>query len=92
MVLAEGNVFQNIATPVEAGRAGLLFSSPDTSTNAACSTYLGRVCQVNGFGTSGTFSGTDTSFLKNFSGKNIAAASTYTAAKSVVSTAGFGTI
>jgi hypothetical protein len=38
MVLAEGNVFQNVKTPVESGRAGKLFASP--SAAAAC--VLGR--------------------------------------------------
>ncbi|KAH7176973.1 putative pectate lyase [Dactylonectria macrodidyma] len=92
MVLAEGNVFQNINTPITSTSTGKLFSSPSTSANAACSAYLGHVCEVNGFGSSGTFSGSDTSFFSYFSGKNIASASTYTVAKGVPSTAGFGTI
>lgn len=92
MVLAEGNVFQNVANPVESGYAGLLFSSPSASANTVCETYLGRDCQVNGFGSSGTLSGTDTGFLQNFSGKNIASATTYADAKTVPDTAGFGTI
>ncbi|KAH6885712.1 putative pectin lyase A [Thelonectria olida] len=92
MVLAEGNIFQNVDTIVEDGRAGQLFSSPSTSANTVCSTYLGRVCQINGFGSSGSMSGTDTAFLTNFSGKNIASASAYTAVTSVKTSAGFGTI
>ena len=89
-VLVEGSVFQNIATPVEAGGAGKLFASSSSST--ACSTYLGRSCQANGFGSSGTLSGTDTSFFSYFSGKNIASATDYNTAKNVVNTAGFGKI
>ncbi|KAJ6139923.1 hypothetical protein N7471_006409 [Penicillium samsonianum] len=78
-VLAEGNVFQNIVAAVETPISGQLFSSPDTNTNALCQTSLGRVCQVNGFGSSGTFSGkADTAFLVNFAGKNIASAAAYT--------------
>ncbi|KAH8663207.1 pectin lyase fold/virulence factor [Ilyonectria robusta] len=92
MVVAEGNVFQNVAAPVESGYAGKLFSSPSASANAVCSTYLGHTCEVNGFGSSGSFSGTTTDFLSNFNGKNVASASTYSAAKAVQSTAGFGTI
>ncbi|KAH6988410.1 pectin lyase fold/virulence factor [Ilyonectria destructans] len=92
MVVAEGNVFQNVNAPVESGYAGKLFSSPSASANAVCSTYLGHTCEVNGFGSSGSFSGTTTDFLSNFSGKNVASASTYSAAKAVQSTAGFGTI
>ncbi|KEY71794.1 hypothetical protein S7711_06546 [Stachybotrys chartarum IBT 7711] len=91
-VLAEGNVFQNVNAPLDTSVAGKLFSSPNTSANAACSASLGRACQVNGFGSSGSFSGTDTSFLVNFQGKNIASASSYETAKNVPNTAGFGKI
>ncbi|CAG8897635.1 unnamed protein product [Penicillium egyptiacum] len=77
-VLAEGNVFQNIVAAVEEPISGQLFSSPDTNTNAVCKTYLGRACQLNGFGSSGAFSQADTAFLTNFNGKNIASASAYT--------------
>ncbi|KAL4869172.1 pectin lyase B [Aspergillus spectabilis] len=83
-VLAEGNVFQNIPTVVEGTVGGQLFTSPDTSTNAICSTYLGHTCQVNGFGSSGTFKQSDTAFLVNFQGKNIASAEAYTVAQSSV--------
>ncbi|KAL5341362.1 pectin lyase fold/virulence factor, partial [Aspergillus crustosus] len=83
-VLAEGNVFQNIPTVVTSPVSGQLFTSPDSSTNAVCSTYLGHTCQVNGFGSSGTFKQADTAFLVNFQGKNIAAASAYTVAQSSV--------
>jgi pectin lyase len=90
-VLAEGNVFQNIPTVVESPVSGQLFTSPDSSTNQVCSTYLGHTCQVNGFGSSGTFSRADQAFLVNFRGKNIASASAYTVAQSSVpSNAGQG--
>ncbi|KAJ5325697.1 hypothetical protein N7541_011479 [Penicillium brevicompactum] len=90
-VLAEGNVFQNIATPVESPVSGQLFTAPDATTNAKCSTYLGRSCQINGFGSSGTFNQADTNFLSNFSGKNIASASAYgTVVSSVTANAGQG--
>ncbi|KAK4109244.1 polysaccharide lyase family 1 protein [Canariomyces notabilis] len=92
-ILVEGNVFQNIKTPAEAD-GGKMFSSPSTSANAVCSSSLGRVCQINGFGSSGSLSGTDSSFLANFKGKNIASAAAYssTTVKNVPSTAGFGKI
>lgn len=91
MVLAEGNVFQNINTVVESPITGQLFTSPDSTTNAKCSSYLGRACQINGFGSSGTFKQSDTGFLTNFSGKNIASASAYTSVvSSVNSNAGQG--
>ncbi|KAJ5312788.1 hypothetical protein N7508_003618 [Penicillium antarcticum] len=92
-VLAEGNVFQNIPTVVETPISGQLFTSPDTTTNAKCSTYLGRSCQINGFGSSGSFSQADTNFLVNFEGKNIASASAYgTVVSSVTSNAGQGNL
>ncbi|OGE52978.1 hypothetical protein PENARI_c009G05518 [Penicillium arizonense] len=92
-VLAEGNVFQNIPTVAESPISGQLFSSPDTTTNAKCSTYLGRSCQVNGFGSSGSFSQADTGFLSNFSGKNIASAAAYgTVVSSVTANAGQGNL
>lgn len=72
-VVAEGNVFQNVKTPLLAN-AGNFFGSPSTSANAACSANLGHVCQLNAFGSSGTLGGTDTSFFGNFAGKNIASA------------------
>ncbi|KAJ5370554.1 uncharacterized protein N7496_006646 [Penicillium cataractarum] len=83
-VLAEGNVFQNIDTVVESPVDGQLFTSPSTSANTACSNYLGRVCQINGFGSSGTFSQSDTGFFSKFSGQNIASATAYTSVVSSV--------
>lgn len=73
MVLAEGNVFQNVPIEVDTTTfAGQMFSVP--SGGSACTTSLGRSCQGNIFGSSGTMSYTTTSFLTNFAGKNIAAA------------------
>ncbi|GAM40926.1 hypothetical protein TCE0_041f13655 [Talaromyces pinophilus] len=93
MVLAEGNVFQNIDTIVESPMDGQLFTSPDATTNAVCKTYLGRACVVNGFGSSGTFNEADTAFLVDFEGKNIASAAAYTSIQGTVpSSAGQGTI
>lgn len=91
MVLAEGNVFQNVVT-VASEVAGQAFTSPDSTTNKDCDTYLGRDCVLNAYGSSGTFSYKDTAFLANFAGKNIASASSATDAKAVLSSAGFGTI
>ncbi|KAF3384409.1 putative pectin lyase B [Penicillium rolfsii] len=90
-VLAEGNVFQNIDTVVQSPISGQLFTSPSTSANTACSKYLGRVCQMNGFGSSGTFSQSDTGFFSKFSGQNIASATAYTSVvSSVTANAGQG--
>jgi pectin lyase len=87
-ILVEGSVFQNIATPLESGGAGKVLAI--TSNGAVCSQYLGRTCQANGFGSSGSLTGSDTTFLSYFSGKNIASATTYATAKNVINTAGFG--
>lgn len=78
---------------VESPLDGSLFTAPSTTENEVCSTYLGRVCQVNGFGSSGTFSQSDTGFLSEFEGKNIATATAYTSvASSVVANAGQGNL
>ncbi|OJJ81702.1 polysaccharide lyase family 1 protein, partial [Aspergillus glaucus CBS 516.65] len=90
-VLAEGNVFQDVTTPVEDPVDGQLFTSTDASSNAQCSSYLGRDCEVNGFGNSGTFNQDDTSLLSKFKGQNIASADAYSkVASSVTSNAGQG--
>ncbi|CAI7611060.1 unnamed protein product [Penicillium glandicola] len=90
-VLAEGNVFQGITAVVETPITGQLFSSPSTSANTACSASLGRVCELNGYGSSGSTSQADTAFLTNFVGKNIASASAYTTVvSSVTANAGQG--
>ncbi|KAG4432299.1 hypothetical protein IFR05_012206 [Cadophora sp. M221] len=92
-VVAEGNVFQNIATVALSPITGQAFSAPSTSANAACSAYLGHVCQVNGFGSSGAFSKSDTGFFSNFEGKNVATAAAYTTVvSSVNANAGYGKV
>lgn len=88
-IVAEGNVFQNVATPLLAN-TGQFFASPSTSANAACQQYLGHACQLNSFGSSGSLSGSDTSFFSNFGGKNVAGASA--ASANVANTAGVGKI
>lgn len=91
-VLAEGNVFQNVDTVLETYE-GAAFTVPSTTAGEVCSTYLGRDCVINGFGSSGTFSEDSTSFLSDFEGKNIASASAYTSvASSVVANAGQGNL
>ncbi|KAH7270740.1 pectin lyase fold/virulence factor [Fusarium redolens] len=88
-VLAEGNIFQNVKFPVDSkGYQGQLFGVP--TSGSPCAAALGRNCQLNGFGSSGTLGGTNTGFLNNFKGKTIASASDYNSAKSVMTSAGFG--
>jgi pectin lyase len=74
-VLAEGNVFQNVKSPLLAN-SGHLFGSPSTGANAACSSSLGHACVLNAFGSSGSLGGSDTSVLSRFAGKNVAGAAT----------------
>ncbi|PSN59290.1 pectin lyase-like protein [Corynespora cassiicola Philippines] len=88
-VVAEGNVFQNVATPLLENK-GSFFGSPSTSANAVCSANLGHTCQMNSFGSSGSLGGSDTNFLSNFKGKSIASAST--ASSNIASKAGVGKI
>ncbi|KAI1259672.1 polysaccharide lyase family 1 protein [Xylariaceae sp. FL1019] len=93
MIVVEGNVFQNAGTMVDSTVSGKIFTSPNSATNAACSTYLGHTCQLNAYGSTTSYTGTDTSFFSYFSGKNVASADTAAAAQSSVpSTAGYGTI
>ncbi|KAH8913057.1 pectate lyase a, partial [Coniochaeta sp. PMI_546] len=94
MIVAEGNVFQNVVNMVDTSSvAGKIFTSPDTSTNTACKTYLGHNCEVNAFGSSTSYKGTDTSFLSNFSGKNVASANTASWTQSnVPNSAGIGKV
>lgn len=90
-VLAEGNVFQDIAAVAEDPIEGQAFASPSESANEACSNYLGRACEVNGFGNSGTFTQADTDLLSKFDGQTVAAATAYgEVADSVSSSAGQG--
>ncbi|RDW72090.1 pectin lyase A [Coleophoma crateriformis] len=92
-IVAEGNVFQNIAVVAESPIDGELFTAPSTTANAACTTYLGHTCQLNGFGSSGTFSQDDTAFFSDFSGKNVASAAAYTTVvSSVTANAGYGIV
>ncbi|KAI1397723.1 pectate lyase a [Hypoxylon fuscum] len=93
-IVVEGSVFQNVDLMVDTSSVGgKIFTSPTSSANAACSAYLGHTCQVNAFGSTTSYVSSDTSFLSNFSGKNIASASTASSAQSSVpNNAGIGKI
>ena len=94
MIVAEGNAFQNVVAPIDTGVAGAIFTSPSTGANAVCSASLGHACQVNAFGSSGSFnSAGGTDWLVNFKGKNIASAAPASGVvASVTKNAGFGKI
>ncbi|EAW12911.1 polysaccharide lyase family 1 protein [Aspergillus clavatus NRRL 1] len=90
-VLAEGNVFQNIPTVAESPITGQLFASPNSKSNNACSSVIGRSCQLNKFGNSGPFNKADQGCLSKFKGKNVASAAPYTTVTaSVLAHAGQG--
>ena len=92
-IVAEGNVFQNVVAPIDAGTSGgQIFTA--NAGGSACSSGLGRACQINSFGSSGKFDSIgSTNFIANFKGKNVAsAASASTVVASVSKTAGFGKI
>jgi pectin lyase len=89
-ILAEGNVFQNVKLAQQAGLPGKLFNS--ATSPAGCQSNLKRACVANSYGSSGALTGTDSSILSGFSGKNIAAAGSAETAKGVVNTAGYGKI
>ena len=92
-IIAEGNVFQNVANPIDAGTSGgQIFTA--SNGGSACSSGLGRACQINAFGSSGSFNSIgSTNFIANFKGKNIASAAVASGVvASVTKTAGFGKI
>ncbi|KAG8875922.1 hypothetical protein FRB97_004628 [Tulasnella sp. 331] len=62
-VLAEGNYFNVVTTPVLAG-VGAAYVPTTSAQASACSSYIGRACQVNAFLNSGTVSAASTSALQ----------------------------
>ncbi|KAH7364725.1 pectin lyase fold/virulence factor [Rhexocercosporidium sp. MPI-PUGE-AT-0058] len=86
-VVAEGNSFYNVKTPLLAN-SGKLFAP--AATSSTCKNYLGHNCERNSLGSSGSFPGTDNSLLSLFSGKNVIAAAA--PRTNQASTAGVGKI
>lgn len=93
MILAEGNSFSNVQAPLEdAAAGGSLFAVGDGSAAAACEQAIGRACEVNVLSGSGEFAGTsDTSFMSNFGGSEVAAADA-ASGESIKNGAGVGKI
>ncbi|KAM0264578.1 hypothetical protein ACHAPA_008243 [Fusarium lateritium] len=89
-VLIEGNAFQNVKNPSKAGNKGRTFGIPNAAAANVCKAALGRVCQLNTFGSSGTLVGEDSGFLGNFKGKTIASAASASTAKNAMTKSGFG--
>jgi pectin lyase len=67
-LLAEGNVFESVTTPMTSGSsAGTIFNVPDSSSSSTCSSYLGRTCPTNSLSGSGSWlSKKDTGALSKF--------------------------
>ncbi|KAF1363893.1 polysaccharide lyase family 1 protein [Lizonia empirigonia] len=86
-VLAEGNVFESVKTPIE---DGVDFLYAVTDDGAACSSPLGRTCQVNQLTSSGDWSGSATDFLSSFADEGVSATAASGIAASVKSNAGVG--
>ena len=92
-VLMEGNVFSNVKLIAESPIQGQVFTSAGTSANAQCSSYLGRACVSNNFGSSAAPGGSNAALLAKFKGKSIASASAASGvAASVQQKAGQGKI
>ena len=91
-IVAEGNVFENVKEAMQSGLDGKWFASEDANSNAQCKQYLGHVCELNSYESSGALTGSDTSVLSGFKGQNVASANTAADTKDVVNTAGYGKI
>ncbi|CAG8928860.1 unnamed protein product [Penicillium salamii] len=89
--LFEGNVWSGVNTII-GDYEGVLFTSPDSSTNEQCNSALGRSCVVNLATDSGELTAhKDTSFFTDFSGLKIAPATSASEAQAnVPSKAGAG--
>lgn len=92
-VLAEGNVFGDVATIYEDGDATTAYVVNDSSMESACSSALGRNCVSNSYDNSGDFAMTDSSVLDKFSGADgIAEAGEVSSVTGLSSSAGYGTL
>jgi len=93
--LIEGNSFEGVTTPMLSDTSSNIFDTPTTSSGSSCSSYIGRSCQINGFGNTGAWpSWTTTGFLVDFANAaNIVTATSYSGVDSkVVANAGIGKI
>ena len=95
-VLIEGNVFENVTTPITSASAtegGHIFNVPTAGNASTCQAYLGRACEPNSLADSGAFAAfTDTGAFTGFDGtSDIAdAIPADQVASSVVANAGVG--
>ncbi|KAF2127220.1 polysaccharide lyase family 1 protein [Dothidotthia symphoricarpi CBS 119687] len=90
--LFEGNNFQNVKAAQQADLDGAVYGVASAAQASTCTASLGRACQLNVYGTSAALTGSDSSFLSSFKGKNIATAGAAADSKNLVNTAGYGRI
>ncbi|CZR56883.1 related pectine lyase F [Phialocephala subalpina] len=91
--LIEGNVFENVTTTLLPDSTPGQVFVPRKSTTGECAKYLNRNCYSNSVISSGSLSGSVTSFMVNFTGHDIAPAIPPSTVKaSVLAYAGVGKI
>jgi len=93
-VLAEGNVFDEVAQPIKPiTTPGQLFSSPNPAVNMRCRNDLRRTCRLNMNINSGPFTGFATGVLGGMQGKHVPGAYRAGSVKNqVLANAGVGKI
>ncbi|OJD40784.1 polysaccharide lyase family 1 protein [Diplodia corticola] len=94
-MLVEGNVFEDCKAPMNIAVTGGVFSVPDSSAAAQCSSALGRDCQLNQLTDSGDFgSFTDTTVVDSIGAADSVweAIAASEVASTVVAGAGIGKI
>lgn len=62
-ILAEGNVFDDVASPIKAVSGQKLYAANDEAAASACEQALGRACEANSIAGAGAFEGAESSVL-----------------------------
>jgi len=74
-IVAEGNYFNTVTTPVLAGGTGVLYFPTTSAQASTCSSYIGRACVTNTLLSSGSAAGTSTSALSALADSTVKSAS-----------------
>ena len=93
-VFIEGNVFEDVKTPLQASKEPVKVFSANDSDISKCKSKLGRECSPNLLTKAGTLSATDESVLEAYPGgeKKISVLKASSVRSSVLSNAGVGKI
>ncbi|KAJ5361251.1 hypothetical protein N7541_002095 [Penicillium brevicompactum] len=93
-VLIEGNVFEDVKTPLQASKEPAKVFSASDNDASKCKSKLGRECSANSLTKSGTLSATNESVLEAYPNgeKNISVLKASSVKSSVLSNAGVGKI